>query len=218
MTYSGAVRVGGPADVHELKDLMISKVAVGSMNNNAYLLRCRDTGEQLLIDAAAEPHTLLSLIGTDSVASVVTTHRHGDHWAALAEVVAATGARTFAGRYDAEGIPVPTDTLVADGDTVRVGRVELTARHIVGHTPGSIVLVYDDPHGHPHVFTGDCLFPGGVGNTFGDAAAFVSLLDDVEQKVFGQLPDESWVYPGHGDDTTLGDERPHLAEWRERGW
>ncbi|MFJ2742122.1 MBL fold metallo-hydrolase [Streptomyces sp. NPDC087440] len=218
MTYSGAVKVGGPADVHELKDLMISKVAVGSMNNNAYLLRCRDTGEQLLIDAAAEPHTLLSLIGDDSIASVVTTHRHGDHWQALAEVVAATGARTLAGRYDAEGIPVPTDTLLEDGDTVRVGRVELTARHIVGHTPGSIVLVYDDPHGHPHVFTGDCLFPGGVGNTFGDADAFVSLLNDVEAKVFAPLPDESWVYPGHGDDTTLGDERPHLTEWRERGW
>ncbi|MGW7417313.1 MBL fold metallo-hydrolase [Streptomyces sp. NPDC054863] len=218
MTYSGAVKVGGPADVHELKDLMISKVAVGSMNNNAYLLRCRDTGEQLLIDAAADPHTLLSLIGDDSVASVVTTHRHGDHWQALEEVVAATGARTYAGRYDAEGIPVATDVPLEDGDTVRVGNVELTARHIVGHTPGSIVLVYDDPHGHPHVFTGDCLFPGGVGNTFGDAAAFVTLLDDIEEKVFGRLPDESWVYPGHGDDTTLGDERPHLAEWRGRGW
>jgi glyoxylase-like metal-dependent hydrolase (beta-lactamase superfamily II) len=218
MTYSGAVKVGGPADVHELKDLMISKVAVGSMNNNAYLLRCRDTDEQLLIDAAAEAHTLLTLIGDSGIASVVTTHQHGDHWQALREVVDATGARTLAGRYDAEGIPVPTDVLLEDGDTVRVGRVELTARHIVGHTPGSIVLVYDDPHGHPHVFTGDCLFPGGVGNTSGDAEAFASLLGDVEKKIFAPLPDESWVYPGHGADTTLGDERPHLAEWRERGW
>ncbi|MFE9395946.1 MBL fold metallo-hydrolase [Streptomyces flavidovirens] len=218
MTYSGAVRVGGPANVHELTDLMISKVAVGSMNNNAYLLRCRDTGEQLLIDAAAEPQTLLRLIGDDGIASVVTTHRHGDHWQALADVVAATGARTYAGRYDAEGIPVPTDVLLDDGDTVRVGRVELTARHLVGHTPGSIALVYDDPHGHPHVFTGDCLFPGGVGNTWKDPEAFASLINDVEEKLFGRLPDETWVYPGHGNDTTLGNERPHLAEWRERGW
>jgi glyoxylase-like metal-dependent hydrolase (beta-lactamase superfamily II) len=218
MTYSGVVKVGGAADVHELRDLMISKVAVGPMDNNAYLLRCRETGEQLLIDAAAEPRTLLTLIGDDSVASVVTTHRHDDHWQALQEVVAATGARTLAGRYDAEGIPVPTDVLLDDGDTVRVGRVELTVRHLVGHTPGSIVLVYDDPHGHPHVFTGDCLFPGGVGNTRGDAEAFASLLEDVERKLFDRLPDESWVYPGHGGDTTLGDERPHLAEWRERGW
>ncbi|WP_434588475.1 MBL fold metallo-hydrolase [Streptomyces sp. A5-4] len=218
MTYSGTVRVGGPADVHELADLMISKVAVGAMNNNSYLLRCRATGEQLLIDAAAEPDILLQLVGDDGIASVVTTHQHGDHWQALAEVVAATGARTYAGRYDAEGIPVATDVPVEDGDTIRVGRVELTAHRLVGHTPGSIALVYDDPHGHPHAFTGDCLFPGGVGNTRQDAAAFTSLLDDVEQKLFGSLPDETWVYPGHGDDTTLGAERPQLPEWRRRGW
>ncbi|GAA2344239.1 MULTISPECIES: MBL fold metallo-hydrolase [Streptomyces] len=218
MTYSGAVKVGGPADVHELTDLMISKVAVGRMSNNAYLLRCRATDEQLLIDAAAEPHTLLSLIGAGGIASVVTTHRHPDHWGALREVVEATGARTYAGRYDAEGIPVPTDVPVEDGDTLRVGRVELTARRLVGHTPGSIALIYDDPHGHPHVFTGDCLFPGGVGNTHKDPKAFESLIGDVEAKLFDRLPDETWVYPGHGDDTTLGAERPHLGEWRERGW
>ncbi|WP_093801381.1 MBL fold metallo-hydrolase [Streptomyces sp. Wb2n-11] len=218
MTYSGAVRVGGPADVHELKDLMISKVAVGPMNNNAYLLRCRETDEQLLIDAAAEPRTLLRLIGDDGITSVVTTHRHGDHWQALAEVVEATGARTYAGRYDAEGIPVPTDILLDDADTLQVGHVKLTARHLAGHTPGSIALVYDDPHGHPHAFTGDCLFPGGVGNTWKDPEAFASLIGDVEEKLFGRLPDETWVYPGHGNDTTLGNERPHLPEWRERGW
>ncbi|MER7594219.1 MULTISPECIES: MBL fold metallo-hydrolase [Streptomyces] len=218
MTYSGAVRVGGPADVHELKDLMISKVAVGPMDNNAYLLRCRATGQQLLVDAANDAETLLTLIGDDGITAVVTTHRHGDHWQALARVVAATGATTYAGAYDAEGIPVATDVLVEDGDTIRVGEVELTARHLVGHTPGSIALVYDDPHGHPHLFTGDCLFPGGVGNTWKDPEAFASLLRDVETKLFAVLPDETWVYPGHGKDTTLGDERPHVPEWRERGW
>ncbi|WP_433855820.1 MBL fold metallo-hydrolase [Streptomyces kronopolitis] len=218
MGYSGAVKVGGPADVHELTDLMISKVAVGPMNNNAYVLRCRATDEQLLIDAAAEPRTLLALIGDSGISSVVTTHRHGDHWGALREVVGATGARTYAGRYDAEGIPVPTEVPVDDGDTITVGRVELTARHLVGHTPGSIALVYDDPHGAPHLFTGDCLFPGGVGNTFGSAENFARLIDDVERELFDRLPDETWVYPGHGNDTTLGAERPQLAQWRERGW
>ncbi|GHE28472.1 hydrolase [Streptomyces hydrogenans] len=210
--------MGGPADVHELKDLMISKVAVGPMDNNAYLLRCRATGQQLLVDAANDAETLLTLIGDDGITAVVTTHRHGDHWQALARVVAATGATTYAGAYDAEGIPVATDVLVEDGDTIRVGEVELTARHLVGHTPGSIALVYDDPHGHPHLFTGDCLFPGGVGNTWKDPEAFASLLRDVETKLFAVLPDETWVYPGHGKDTTLGDERPHVPEWRERGW
>ncbi|MEV8034672.1 MBL fold metallo-hydrolase [Streptomyces sp. NPDC086182] len=217
MTYSGAVTVGGPADVHELQDLMISKVAVGPMDNNAYLLRCRATDEQLLIDAANDASTLLTLIGDDGIASVVTTHQHGDHWQALAEVVAATGARTYAGRDDADGIPVPTDVPLRDGDTVKVGNVELTARHLVGHTPGSIALVYDDPHGHPHVFTGDCLFPGGPGRTT-QPAEFNSLMDGLETKVFDVLPDETWVYPGHGNDTTLGTERPHLTEWRARGW
>ncbi|MFD4033269.1 MBL fold metallo-hydrolase [Streptomyces sp. NPDC058637] len=217
MTYSGTVKVGGPADVHELTDLMISKVAVGPMDNNAYLLRCRATGEQLLIDAADEAGTLLRLIGADGIMSVVTTHRHGDHWQALGEVVGATGARTYAGAYDAEGIPVPTDVRVEDGDAIRVGRVSLTARHLAGHTPGSVALVYDDPHGAPHVFTGDCLFPGGPGRT-ASPTDFTSLMDDLEEKIFGTLPDETWVYPGHGNDTTLGDERPHLAEWRARGW
>ena len=217
MTYSGAVKVGGAADVHELQDLMITKVAVGPMNNNAYLLRCRATDEQLLIDAANDAHTLITLIGDDGIASLVTTHQHGDHWQALAEVVAATGARTYAGRDDAEGIPVPTDVPVDDGDTIRVGRVELTARHLVGHTPGSIALVYDDPHGHPHVFTGDCLFPGGPGRTT-LPEEFNSLMGGLETKLFDVLPDETWIYPGHGNDTTLGTERPHLAEWRARGW
>ncbi|SEF66090.1 Glyoxylase, beta-lactamase superfamily II [Actinacidiphila yanglinensis] len=218
MAYTGEVTVGGTPDVHELTDLIITKVAVGSMNNNAYLLRSRATGEQLLIDAASEPGTLLEVVGGDGLTSVVTTHQHGDHWQALQDVVTATGAATYAGREDAPGIPVPTGTLLDDGDSIPLGPLRLTVRHLVGHTPGSIAVLYDDPHGHPHVFTGDCLFPGGVGNTHDDPAAFTSLLDGVTAKLFDALPDETWVYPGHGGDTTIGAERPHLAEWRARGW
>ncbi|MEU9048475.1 MULTISPECIES: MBL fold metallo-hydrolase [unclassified Kitasatospora] len=217
MTYHGAVKVGGPPDVRELAHLIITKVAVGPYDNNAYLLRCRATDEQLLIDAAADAPVLLETVG-DDLETVVTTHRHHDHWGALAEVVATTGARTAAGEHDAEGIDVPTELLLADGAELRVGAVELTVRHLVGHTPGAIVLIYDDPQGHPHVFTGDCLFPGGVGNTWGDPEAFRTLFRDVNEKIFDVLPDEAWVYPGHGNDTTLGAERPHLDEWRERGW
>ncbi|WP_034090359.1 MBL fold metallo-hydrolase [Streptacidiphilus albus] len=216
MSYHGAVKVGGTPDVRELPQLVITKVAVGSMDNNAYLLRCRATGEQLLVDAAAEAPVLLETVG-DGLATVVTTHRHRDHWSALAEVVAATGARTAAGRFDAEGIDIPTALELSDGDILRVGEVGLTVRHLIGHTPGAIVLVYDDPQGHSHVFTGDCLFPGGPGRTL-DPVAFTSLMDGLEEKVFGPLSDETWIYPGHGDDTTLGAERPHLAEWRARGW
>ena len=216
MTYSGRVTVGGPADVHELKDLMITKVAVGPMDNNAYLLRCRATDEQLLIDAANDAETLLGTIGDDGIASVVTTHRHGDHWQALAEVVAATGARTHAGRDDADGIPVPTDVLVDDGDTIRVGQVELTARHLVGHTPGSIALVYDDPTGTRTCSPGTACSPA-VPAGRPRPRGLQSLMGGLEEKVF-TLPDETWFYPGHGNDSSLGAERPHLREWRARGW
>jgi len=217
MTYTGRTHVGGTPQVRELADLMITKVSVGPMDNGAYLLRCRHNGEQVLIDAAADEDTLLSVVGVDTLARVVTTHRHADHWQALEDVVSATGAQTVAGHRDAEALPVPTDVSVRDGDVVRVGTCSLEVIELVGHTPGSIALLYDDPDGYPHLFTGDSLFPGGPGETAG-ADEFTSLMDDLEAKVFARLPDETWVYPGHGDDTTLGAERPHLAQWRERGW
>ena len=217
MTYSGKVTVGGTPDVRELTDLIITKVAVGPMDNNAYLLRCRDTDEQLLIDAADEPETLLGVIGRDGLRRIVTTHRHGDHWQALPAVLDATGAITAAGEDDADHLPVAVAERVVDGNRVPVGRCPLEVIHLVGHTPGSIALLYDDPEGAPHLFTGDSLFPGGPGRTT-RSEDFRSLIDDLETKVFDRLPDETWIYPGHGADTTLGAERPQLAEWRARGW
>ncbi len=219
MTYHGKVKPGGPADSRELANLIITKLAVDKkMANNVYLLRCRATDEQLLIDAADDTEAILKLIGPDGLACVVTTHKHWDHHRALAAVVEATGAETVAGKEDAPELPVRVTRPVSDGDKVTVGECELEVIHLTGHTPGSIALLYDDPAGTPHLFTGDSLFPGGVGNTFGDAEAFRSLISDVTAKVFDRLPDETWFYPGHGDDSTLGAERPHLAEWRTRGW
>jgi glyoxylase-like metal-dependent hydrolase (beta-lactamase superfamily II) len=147
----------------------------------------------------------------------VTTHRHGDHWGALGDVVAATGAATVAGADDVDGIPVQTDRPVRDGDFVEVGDCRLEVIHLVGHTPGSIALLYDDPAGPPHLWTGDSLFPGGPGRTTG-GDDFDSLMHDLQTKIFDRLPDETWFYPGHGDDSTLGTERPHLAEWLARRW
>ncbi|MEJ7831741.1 MAG: MBL fold metallo-hydrolase, partial [Nocardioides sp.] len=90
---------------------------------------------------------------------------------------------------------------------------------IAGHTPGSIALLYDDPHesGHPHLFTGDSLFPGGPGRTT-EESDFLRLMSELETKIFQRLSDQTWFYPGHGDDSTLGDERPNLGDWRARGW
>jgi glyoxylase-like metal-dependent hydrolase (beta-lactamase superfamily II) len=200
----------------ELQALTISRLSVGPIDNNAYLLRCKATGATLLIDAANEADELLALCG-GALDAVVTTHSHADHWQALEDVVSATRARTYAGRFDAPDIPVATDVLVEDGDWVRFGEILLEAIHLVGHTPGSIALLYDDPAGHPHLFTGDCLFPGGPGRTT-NPTEFASLMDGLEEKVFGRLPDETVVYPGHGKDTTLGKERSSIPEWRARGW
>ncbi len=217
MSYTGEVEVGGPADVQDAGDLEITKIAVGPMSNNAYLLRCTLTGEKALIDAADEADRLLAAIGDGTLARVVTTHRHGDHWQALEAVVEATGAETVAGENDADEIPVPTGQRVGTGARVRVGSCELEVIEVVGHTPGSIVLAYDDPDGIVHLFTGDSLFPGGVGKTW-SPEDFTTLIGEVETKIFDRFPDDTRFYPGHGNDSTLGVERPHLAEWRERGW
>ncbi len=215
--YSGKVEPGGPADVRELEQLTISKVSVGPMDNNAYLLECRSTGALCLVDAANDAATLLDLVGDRPLARVVTTHQHRDHWQALEEVVAVTGASTAAGRDDAPGIPTAIDEPLDDGDTLTVGDVTLRVITLVGHTPGSVALRYDDPNGHPHLFTGDCLFPGGVGRTT-RPEDFDSLLHDVTTKLFDPMPDDTWFYPGHGNDSTLGAERPSLAEWAARRW
>jgi glyoxylase-like metal-dependent hydrolase (beta-lactamase superfamily II) len=219
-TYTGDVSVGGPAQTRELPGLTVTKVAVGDFDNNCYFLRCRATGEVLLVDAANEAERLLAELGDERLTRVVTTHQHFDHWQALDAVVRATGAPVVAHPDDAGELPVPVDETVVDGGRVRVGEAELAVIHLVGHTPGSIALLYDaggELSDSPHLFTGDSLFPGGPGRTT-NPKDFTSLMDDLERKVFGPLPDSTWVYPGHGKDTTLGAERPTIPEWRARGW
>ncbi|MFT4189196.1 MAG: MBL fold metallo-hydrolase [Aeromicrobium sp.] len=217
MTYTGTVEVGGPAEVRDAGDLEITKFAVGDLANNVYLLRCVLTGERMLIDAADDAERILAELDGAPLARIVTTHWHPDHWNALAAVKEATGAETLASPVDAEHIHVPTDQHVAAGARVRVGSCELEVVEIAGHTPGSIALAYDDPDGIVHLFTGDSLFPGGVGKTWAEED-FATLIDEVETKIFGRFPDDTHFYPGHGNDSTLGAERPHLPEWRERGW
>jgi len=219
-TYTGNVQVGGPFEVRRLPGLIIVKLAVGPYDNNAYLLRCTQTDEGLLIDAANEPERLRELVRFEgpAVSAILTTHRHQDHWIALEETAADADAAIYASAEDADELPVAVDERLAHGDVVTVGDATLEVVVLRGHTPGGACLLYRDPEGVPHLFSGDSLFPGGVGNTFGSAEAFDQLYDDVTHRVFDELPDDTWFYPGHGADSTLGAERPHLREWRERGW
>ncbi len=220
-TYTGHVDAKGAPSTRDLPDITITKLSVGPMDNNAYLLVCKHTGEGVLIDAANDADRILTLVTAGRapvpVRSIITTHRHWDHHVALPDVARATGAQTAAGRDDADGLPVAVDRSLDDGDTVPLGDCTLEIIALRGHTPGSVAVLYRDPQGHGHLFTGDSLFPGGPGKT-NSPEDFGSLMDDLEARVFGVLPDDTWVYPGHGDDTTLGRERASLPQWRARGW
>lgn len=221
MTYTGDVVSGGLSDRRDLPLLTIRKAGVAATANNVYLLTCAGTGAQLLIDAADDPARILSLVregGSDRLDTIVTTHQHWDHHRALAQVVASTGAVTAAGADDADALPVVPTRRLSHGDTIQFGDITLDVIHLRGHTPGSVALAYHDPRGHVHLWTGDSLFPGGVGHVEKDPARFASLLGDVQTRIFDVYDDDTWIYPGHGADTTLGSERPHLQEWRERGW
>jgi glyoxylase-like metal-dependent hydrolase (beta-lactamase superfamily II) len=197
----------------------IVKVSVGHMDNNAYLVTCSQTGETLLIDAANDAEILLELIEryAPKLSLIITSHQHPDHWLALEAVAKATGVPTAAHQLDAEPLPVTPDRYLANGDTIKIGELSFDVIHLQGHTPGSVALALDGADDATHLFTGDCLFPGGPGRTT-RPEEFGSLMSGLESRVFEVYGDSTVVYPGHGDDTTLGVERPHLAEWRERGW
>lgn len=204
-----------------LPGVSIIKMSVGPMDNNAYLVTCANTGDSLLIDAANDPELLVALVREHApkLALIVTTHQHFDHWQALAAVTEATGAPTAAHQLDAEALPLLPNRFLAGGDVILVGDLAFDVIHLRGHTPGSVALALR-PAGERtavQLFTGDCLFPGGPGRTT-TPEEFDSLMTGLETEVFGVYGDDTVVYPGHGDDTTLGEERPRLAEWRERGW
>ncbi|BBY35375.1 hypothetical protein MMIN_34360 [Mycolicibacter minnesotensis] len=218
--YTGHVEPGAAAR-RTLPGATIIKASVGPMDNNVYLVTCATTGKTLLIDAANDAEQLVALVREQApdVALILTSHQHFDHWQALTAVVEATGAPTAAHALDAEPLPVKPDRILADGDTVTVGELSFDVIHLQGHTEGSVALALDGAAtgGVTQLFTGDCLFPGGIGKTW-QPGDFERLLGDVSRKVFDRFGDDTVVYPGHGDDTVLGSERPHLAEWRERGW
>jgi glyoxylase-like metal-dependent hydrolase (beta-lactamase superfamily II) len=191
----------------------IHRLVVGPMDNNVFVLRCRQSGEAVLIDAANEHDKLLELCRRLNVGKVLETHGHWDHIQAVPAVRDA-GYDVGVTADDAGMLP-SYDFLLEDDSVVPVGRLRLRTIHTPGHTPGSMCFLIE---GSPVLFAGDTLFPGGPGATRFPGGDFPTIIRSIEDRLFSGLPEDVIVMPGHGDDTTIGTERPHLREWIDRGW
>jgi glyoxylase-like metal-dependent hydrolase (beta-lactamase superfamily II) len=190
----------------------IHKVVVGPVENNVFVLRCRETGEAVLLDAANEHELLLELCRTLGVKAVLETHGHWDHIQAVPAVREA-GYSVHVTAQDAEMLP-SYDEILEDDSVIQVGRLRLHTIHTPGHTPGSMCFLVE---GAPVLFSGDTLFPGGPGATKFPGGDFPTIIESIDRRLF-TLPKDTLVFPGHGIDTTVGTERPKLDEWVDRGW
>jgi glyoxylase-like metal-dependent hydrolase (beta-lactamase superfamily II) len=191
----------------------VHRFVVGPIENNVYVVRCRRTGEATLLDAANEHDRLLRVARRLGVTSVLETHGHWDHIGAV-EQVRDAGIDVWVRNEDAGMLP-SYDHLLDDDTVHRVGDLRLRTLHTPGHTPGSICFALE---GTPMLFTGDTLFPGGPGNTNHDAEDFATIIHSIDERIFGVFGDDVTIWPGHGRESTVGAERPHLDEWVERGW
>jgi glyoxylase-like metal-dependent hydrolase (beta-lactamase superfamily II) len=195
---------------YEGDDLIVRKIEVGTMENNTYVLECPETHAALLIDGCFEPDVIIEKSSGADIVAIVQTHGHGDHIQALPELVEKLQVPVLA--HPGESYPVPIDRELADGDEIEFGNQKARVLHTPGHTPGGVCLLVGK-----HLISGDTLFPGGPGNTWGNAERFEEIIDSIRTKLF-VLDDDTAVYPGHGRDTTIGTEKPQLQEWIDRGW
>ena len=191
----------------------VHRLVVGPVDNNVYIVRCRSTGESLLIDAANEHDKLLELCSALDVRQVVETHGHWDHIQAV-EAVRDAGIDVAVTSADAGMLP-SYDQLLEDRSVLEIGRLRIGTIATPGHTPGSMCFTVE---GTPLLFTGDTLFPGGPGNTSFENADFTTIIRSIEDRLFAAFSSETMVLPGHGAGTTIGAETPHLGDWIERGW
>ncbi|MCP5028029.1 MAG: MBL fold metallo-hydrolase [Actinomycetia bacterium] len=191
----------------------IHKVVVGDFENNVFVVRCRETGDAVLIDAANEHERLLELCRMLDVRTVLETHGHWDHIQAIPAVRDA-GIEVGVTAQDASMLP-SYDYIIEHDTVIPVGRLNLRTIHNPGHTPGSMSFLLEEA---PILFSGDTLFPGGPGNTSFDGGSFDTIIKSIDELMFSPLTPETMVLPGHGVDTTIGRERPHMQEWVDRGW
>ena len=200
---------------HADSRLEIHKLVVGPYENNVFVLRCKETGDAVLIDAANEHEKLLDLARRLNVKRVLETHGHWDHIQAVPAMREA-GYEVAVTSADAPQLKdVGYDVFLDDAEVIEVGNLRLKAIQTPGHTPGSICFQVD---GAPILFSGDTLFPGGPGNTKFEGGDFPTIIRSLDERLFSKLAPDTLVLPGHGDDTTIGTERPHLQEWVDRGW
>ncbi|MFP5256309.1 MAG: MBL fold metallo-hydrolase [Acidimicrobiia bacterium] len=192
--------------------VQVHQVVVGPVDNNVIVLRCTETGDAVLLDAANEHERLLELCQRLGVRRVLETHGHWDHIQAVPELRDA-GYSVGVTAEDAAMLP-SYDEVIEDDSVIEVGRLRLRTIHTPGHTPGSMCFRLE---GHPILFSGDTLFPGGPGATKFEGGDFPTIIESIDRRLF-TLPAETIVLPGHGDRTTIGTERPHLQEWVDRGW
>jgi glyoxylase-like metal-dependent hydrolase (beta-lactamase superfamily II) len=198
---------------YEDAQVALHRLVVGPIDNNVFILRCKSTGEALLVDAANEPERLLKACRALGVRQIVETHGHWDHIQAVPALRDA-GYQVAVSAGDAAMLPA-YDLLLEDDALICVGKLRIRTIHTPGHTPGSTCFLVE---GSPVVFSGDTLFPGGPGNTTFPGGSFAQIIASIDSRLFTPLPPETIVMPGHGADTTIGDERPHLSEWLRRGW
>jgi len=198
---------------HSDSDLEIHKVVVGPFDNNVFVIRCRRTGDAVLLDAANEHEQLLELADSLGVRRVLETHGHWDHIQAVPEMRDA-GYSVAVTAADAAMLP-SYDEIIGDDELIEVGDLRLRTIHTPGHTPGSVCFRIE---GKPILFSGDTLFPGGPGTTQLEGGDFPTIIESIERRLLSKLPSDTIVLPGHGDDTTIGDESPQLQEWVDRGW
>jgi glyoxylase-like metal-dependent hydrolase (beta-lactamase superfamily II) len=195
---------------YEGDDLIVRKVEVGNMENNVYVLECPETHEAFVVDACFEPNKILDAAKGARITGILQTHGHMDHVQALGELKELLSVPVHA--HPGDNYPVAIDVELDDGQELKFGNCSAHVLHTPGHTPGGTCFLVSK-----HLISGDTLFPGGPGNTWGNKQAFEQIIESIEKKLF-VLPDETRVYPGHGRDTTIGAERPHLQEWIARGW